>query len=171
MPSSDLHFFAYFTGDGTAGLHVAVSNDTIRWHSLNQGVPLLVPVLGEQRLMRDPHLTRGPDGTFHLLWTTGWNDPFIGYASSTNLRDWSEQRTLPVMAAFPGTLDCRTPESTYDPLTQDFLVRWSSSVSLQHGRIAEHRFATRTRDFKTFTPAFQHSETTPSFRFATLASL
>jgi hypothetical protein len=150
--SSDLHFFAYFTGEGTDGLHVAVSNDTIRWHSLNHGVPLLAPVLGKQSLMRDPHLTRGPDGTFHLLWTTGWNDAFIGYASSSNLRDWSEQRALPVMAAFPGTLHCRTPESSYDPDAQDFLVRWSSAVSLRHERTRELRYATRTRDFKTFTP-------------------
>ncbi len=153
MPASALHFFAYFTGEGTDGLHVAVSNDTIRWHSLNHGVPLLAPVLGKQRLMRDPHLTRGPDGTFHLLWTTGWNDSFIGYSRSTNLRDWSEQRTLPVMAAFPGTLHCRTPESIYDPASEDFLVRWSSAVRVQHDRAAESHYASRTRDFKTFTPA------------------
>lgn len=152
MPSSDLHFFAYFTGEGTDGLHLAVSNDSIRWHSLNHGVPLLVPVLGSQRLMRDPHLTRGPDGTFHLLWTTGWNDPFIGYSSSTNLRDWSEQRTLPVMAEIPDARHCRTPESIYDPITRDFLIRWSAGVATRHGRITERLYAARTRDFKLFTP-------------------
>jgi hypothetical protein len=152
MPTSDLHFFAYFIGEGTDGLHLAVSNDTIRWHSLNHGVPLLTPRLGPQRLMRDPHLTRGADGSFHLLWTTGRDDAFIGYAHSFNLRDWSEQRTLPVMAAFPGTLHCRAPESIYDPLTQNFLIRWSSSVVTQHGRTVESLYATHTRDFKTFTP-------------------
>lgn len=159
--AAPLHLFAYFTGDGASGLRLAASADAITWQPLHDGAPLLAPVLGEHRLMRDPHLSRGPDGVFHLLWTTGWNDPFIGYASSTNLLDWSEQRALPVMAAFPGTRNCWAPEAAYDPATGEFVLIWSSTVAGLHPETAgrcedgyNHRlYVTRTRDFVMFTPA------------------
>jgi len=159
-PNPIIYLFAYFTGNGAGGLHLATSSDAIRWTAFNGGAPMLTPVLGEHRLMRDPHLSRGPNGIFHLLWTTGWNDPFIGHASSTDLVNWSEQRVLPVMDAHPGTRNCWAPEAAYDPATGDFIIIWSSTVP---GRNADtdnlcedgynHRlYATRTRDFKTLSP-------------------
>ena len=35
--------------------------------------------------MRDPCLVAGPDGQFHLVWTTGWWDKGIGIA---HCRTW-----------------------------------------------------------------------------------
>lgn len=38
--------------------------------------------------MRDPCLAEGPDGTFHLVWSSGWTaekGKIIGYAHSKNL--------------------------------------------------------------------------------------
>lgn len=159
--AAPLHLFAYFTGEGTEGLRLATSLDAISWQPLNQDMPFLAPALGPHRLMRDPHLTRGPDGVFHLLWTTGWNDAFIGHASSANLLDWSEQRALPVMAAFSGTRNCWAPEAAYDPATGDFILIWSSTVAGLHPETADrcedgynHRlYAARTRDFSTLAPA------------------
>lgn len=51
----------------------------------------MYPAAGS-RLRRDPSIARGPDGMFHLVWTTGWWDKGIGIAHSTNLIDWPEQR-------------------------------------------------------------------------------
>lgn len=156
-----LHLFAYFTGGGEGGLRLAASHDAAAWHPLDDGAPLLAPALGASRLMRDPHLSRGPDGVFHLLWTTGWNDPFIGHASSRDLLHWSEQRALPVMDAFPGTLNCWAPEAIHDPATGEHLVLWSSTVPGLHAATAglcedayNHRlYACRTRDFARLSPA------------------
>ena len=49
-------------------------------------------------MMRDPSITQGPDGTFHLVWTISWNgEQGFGYASSKDLIHWSEQREIKVM--------------------------------------------------------------------------
>jgi hypothetical protein len=162
-PSADpVHLFAYFTDGGQHGLRLAASRDAAAWSVIDGGRPLLVPALGEHRLMRDPHLSRGPDGVFHLLWTTGWDDPFIGHASSTDLVNWSAQRALPVMppADFPGVRNCWAPEAVYAAADDEWIVVWSSTVP---GRFAEtadrcedgynHRlYAARTRDFATLSP-------------------
>jgi len=31
--------------------------------------------------MRDPCIIAGPDGSFHMVWTTGWRGKDIGYAA------------------------------------------------------------------------------------------
>lgn len=80
----------------------------------------MYPAVGS-RLMRDPSITRGPDGMFHLVWTTGWWDKGIGIAHSTNPIDWSEQSYLPVMADKPDALNCWAPEIFFDEETG----RWS----------------------------------------------
>ena len=64
--------FSYFTGNGEDGLHLAWSRDGYHWERLNGGKSFLRPEVGESKLMRDPCLLRGPDGTFHLVWTTSW---------------------------------------------------------------------------------------------------
>lgn len=73
----------------------------------------LKPEVGS-KLLRDPHILHAPDGVFRMVWTTGWNDKGIGYASSTNLMDWSEQKYLPFMEGTPGTKNCWAPETVYD---------------------------------------------------------
>ena len=92
------YLFSYFIGNGEDGLHLAWSRDGYRWEALNEGRSFLAPKVGESKLMRDPCLLRGPDGTFHMVWTTSWNGKTIGYASSSDLVHWSEQQAIPVMA-------------------------------------------------------------------------
>lgn len=65
-PTADTsgHFlFSYFTGNGEDGLHLAYSRDGYAWTALNDGRSFLRPTAGKDRLMRDPSVTRGPDGT------------------------------------------------------------------------------------------------------------
>src|SRR5436190_23111659 len=90
------YLFSYFTNNGEDGLHLLSSTDGLQWTPLNGGRSFLFPAVGS-RLMRDPSITRGGDGVFHLVWTTGWWDKGIGIAHSKNLVDWSEQTFLPVM--------------------------------------------------------------------------
>src|SRR5690242_12946546 len=73
--------FTYFTKNGEDGLHLAWSSDGYKWERLNEGKSYLAPKVGKSKLMRDPCVTRGPDGTFQMVWTSGWNENNIGYAS------------------------------------------------------------------------------------------
>ena len=108
--------------------------------------------------MRDPSLTLGPDGTFHLVWTTAWRGNAVGYASSRNLISWSEQRALRVMAHEPNTLNCWAPELVYHERSGVWLLFWASSVDgafEQTARSSEeglnHRmYVTSTADFVHF---------------------
>src|SRR4051812_13422091 len=72
--SSSAYVFAYFTKNGEDGLHLATSRDGFTWEALNEGKSYLAPKVGKSKLMRDPCLLRGPDGTYHLVWTSGWNE-------------------------------------------------------------------------------------------------
>src|SRR5687768_8342975 len=79
------YVFSYFIGNGEDGLHLAASRDGYKWQALNEGKSYLKPEVGESKLMRDPCLLRGPDGTFHMVWTTAWQGITIGYSSSKDL--------------------------------------------------------------------------------------
>jgi hypothetical protein len=67
------YLFAYFVGNGEDGLHLASSDDGLTWNALRGGASFLTPTVGS-KLMRDPCVVLGPDGVFHMVWTTGWWD-------------------------------------------------------------------------------------------------
>jgi hypothetical protein len=154
------YLFTYFTGNGEDGLHLAASRDGYSWDKLNGGRSYLAPTVGRSRLMRDACVVRGPDGTFHMVWTSGWNENNIGYASSKDMVHWSVQKELPVMAHEPGVLNAWAPEISWDAARGEYLIFWASTIP---GRFARtdgssedkynHRmYATTTRDFINFTP-------------------
>jgi hypothetical protein len=108
--------------------------------------------------MRDPSMAKGPDGTFHLVWTSSWRgDKGFGYASSKDLINWSEQKMIPVMEKEPTTVNVWAPELFYDDEQKDFFIIWASCIPGRFERGIEedsnnHRmYITTTKDFKTFT--------------------
>jgi len=123
-PAGAAWVFTSFRGSGD-GLHLAYSEDARHWIDI-PGVRLR-PTVGS-KLMRDPHITRGPDGLFHMVWTSGWSDKGIGYASSHDLVSWSEQRYLPLMEHESDTKTCWAPEVYYLQESEQFLIVWSSNV-------------------------------------------
>ncbi|AKC82235.1 hypothetical protein IMCC26134_04595 [Verrucomicrobia bacterium IMCC26134] len=156
------YLFAYFYHDLEAeGFRLAWSADGRRFEKINEGRAWITPNAGENKLMRDPAICRGPDGVFHLVWTTGWTGRTIGYASSRDLIIWSEQKTLPVMMHETEAQNCWAPEILWDATKGHFLIHWSTTVL---GRYPEtemsnrrpernHRiYATTTKDFTVFTP-------------------
>lgn len=106
----NIYMFSYFVGNGEDGLHLAYSYDGLKWEALNNNQSVLKPTVGKDKLMRDPSIAQGKDGTFHLVWTTGWWDKHIGYASSEDLVNWPEQKSIPVMYHEPTTKNCWAPE-------------------------------------------------------------
>lgn len=154
------YLFSYFLDNGQDGLHLAWSADGLKWSAIKDGKSLLTPQVGNSKLMRDPCVTQGPDGTFHLVWTDSWNGNSIGYASSKDLLTWSAQKALPVMAHEPTVKNCWAPEIIYDAKWQRFMIFWASTIpgrfpatELAGKNDNNHRiYATTTSDFAEFSP-------------------
>ena len=143
--------------NGQAGLQLATSTNGLKWTEIKEPTGgFIKPEVGG-RLMRDPSLALGPDGTFHLVWTTSWGrPPVFGYASSKDLIHWSEQQAIPVMEDDPTAQNVWAPELFYDAKKMQWLVFWATTVP---GKFLEtkdsgdynHRiYYVITRDFKTF---------------------
>jgi alpha-L-fucosidase len=157
-PSDTMYLFTSFRGDGVDGLQFLSSEDGYYWAAIPG--KFLKPQVGPSKLMRDPSLLRGPDGTYHLVWTTGWKgDQGFGYAHSKDLVHWSPQQFVPVMAQEPTTVNVWAPELFYDEPNKQFIICWASTIP---GRFPDHAephdnnqrmYYTTTRDFNTFAPA------------------
>ncbi len=152
--AKDIYVSTSFHEPATEGLRFIYSTDGLRWDSI-QGV-FLTPQVGKQKVMRDPSIVRGPDGTFHLVWTSSWRgDRGFGYASSKDLIHWSEQRFIEVMSDTT-TVNVWAPELFYDDVRKQFLIIWASCVpgrfpDYQEEHLNNHRlYYTTTKDFKTF---------------------
>lgn len=147
--------FSFFRNNGEGGVYLAESRDGLRWTESNEGQPVLKPEVGESRLTRDPSIARGPDGVFHMVWTTAWKGRTIGYASSRDLKTWTPQRAIAVFPEDTPVLNCWAPEVFYDVRSKDFVVVWASTITGkfpetagQAGNENNHRlYAFRTRNF------------------------
>ena len=155
---ADVYLFSFFKGNGEDGLHLAASRDGFSWEALNNNQSFLKPQVGKDKLMRDPCIIKGGDGKFHMVWTVSWNEKGIGYANSTDLIHWSEQKYLPVMEHETEARNCWAPELFYDTDSKTYLLFWATTLP---GRFPEtdalgddgynHRmYATTTKDFIDF---------------------
>ena len=172
-----VYLFSTFKEPEQDGLRFAFSFEGYHWTN----VPgLFLKAAVGDKIMRDPSLLRGPDGTFHLVWTTAWRGGNgFGYARSRDLVHWSDQKLLPVMAHEPTAVNVWAPELFYDdgswsnrrgnepqteknqsepPHVGSYVICWASTIP---GRFADylepptnnHRmYFTTTRDFESFTP-------------------
>ena len=158
---SPVYIFSYFKGNGEDGLHFAYSKDGYNWNTLHNDSSFLKPTAGKDKLMRDPCIIRGADGTFHMVWTVSWNERGIGYASSQDLIHWSEQQNIPVMEQELTARNCWAPEITYDARKKQYMIYWATTIP---GRFSKgdtagddkynHRlYYVTTKDFKSFSSA------------------
>jgi len=154
--TNTVYLFSTFKEPEQDGLRFAYSFDGYHWTKV-PGLFLKARVGGG--IMRDPSICRGPDGTWHLVWTTAWRgDKGFGYAHSKDLVHWSEQRFLPVMEHEPDTVNVWAPELFYDAGEERFIICWASTIpgrfpDQREARDNNHRmYYTTTRDFHTFTP-------------------
>jgi beta-xylosidase len=154
----EVYLFSFFQGNGADGLHLAYSHDGMKWKALKNNTSFLTPSVGNDKLMRDPCIIKGPDNLFHMVWTVSWGEQGIGYASSKDLINWSEQMYIPVMEHEPLARNCWAPEIFYDDTSGQYLIFWSTTIP---GRFPEtehsgddgynHRmYFVTTKDFETF---------------------
>jgi hypothetical protein len=149
--------FTSFHEPATDGLRFLYSYDGYNWKDL--GRTFIKPDVGS-KVMRDPSIAKGPDGEYHLVWTSGWNkDKGFGYAHSKDLIHWSQQQFIPVMENEETVVNVWAPEIFYDDAGGQFIIVWASTIPFRFPKGQEeennnHRlYYTVTKDFKTFSPA------------------
>ncbi len=156
--SDSVYLFAYFKGNGEDGLHLAYSEDGFEWKALRDDKSFLKPTAGKDKLMRDPCIIRGADGQFHMTWTVSWNEQTIGYASSPDLLNWSEQQDLPVMKHEPGARNCWAPEIFYDKASKQYMFYWATTIpgrfkagdTVGDDKYNHRMYYVTTKDFKKY---------------------
>ena len=155
------YIFSYFKGNGEDGLHLAYSDDGLTWRALKHDSAFFKPTVGVEKLTRDPSIVRGPDGTYHMVWTAGWNERGFGYARSKDLITWTDETYVPAMAHEPTALNTWAPELLYDAPNQRYLIYWASTIPGRYpstdsggggGKYNHRIYAVSTSDFKKFTP-------------------
>ncbi|WP_346857844.1 glycoside hydrolase family 43 protein [uncultured Draconibacterium sp.] len=151
----EVYMFSTFREPADAGLYLAYSYDGYNWEDL--GGSWLKPEIGEQKVMRDPSVVKGPDGTFHMVWTSSWRgDLGFGYASSTDLVNWSEQQFVSVMDFDTSTVNVWAPELFYDDEQDEYIIVWASTIpflfekGMEEERNNHRMYYTTTKDFETF---------------------
>jgi hypothetical protein len=153
-----VYLFTSFHDSDQKFLRFLWSEDGYHW--TNVPGTFLEANVGEAKQFRDPSIARGPDGVFHLVWTAGWHDGLgFGYASSTNLINWSDQEFIPVMASEPTTVNVWAPEIFYNEIDDNFTIVWASTIPgrfpdmLESHTNNQRLYFTTTSDFQTFSPA------------------
>ena len=133
------YLFVYFK-DQNQCAYLAISRDGFTFTDINGGQPVFLGTeLAEQKGVRDPHITRGPDGGFYLAMTdlhifgqragyrtNQWERPQEKYGWGNNralvmMKSWDlihwTRADFNVAQAFPalGDTDCAwAPETIYD---------------------------------------------------------
>jgi hypothetical protein len=152
------YLFTSFRDTDQKFLRFLYSADGYHW--TNVPGSFLEANVGTSKQFRDPSISRGPDGMFHLVWTAGWHgEQGFGCAESEDLIHWSKQQYIPVMTNEPTTVNVWAPEVFYDAAQKDFVIVWASTIpgrfpDLQEKHENNHRlYFTTTHDFKNFAPA------------------
>ncbi len=141
------YLLVYFK-DQDQSAYMAISSDGYTFTDINGAKPIFVgEKLAEQKGVRDPHITRGPDGAFYLAMTDlhifgkragfrdteferpaekyGWgNNRAIVLMKSYDLKHWSHS-DFRVDKAFPelGDIDCSwAPQTIFDPVANKMMV-------------------------------------------------
>ncbi len=149
----------YYPAGGNSGVFIGWSTDGFNFKPLNDGHPVFVPpeFPGDDydngsslpNLVRDPSMTYGPDGLFHLVFTSDIFSRSFGYAESPDLVHWSNVKLVQIWAGNTNTVG-RTwaPEIYYDA---DFSNAYQVAFSSDVGSDSLHIYYTLTTDFDTWT--------------------
>lgn len=156
--NTTLLFTFFREPNGQGGLQLATSTNGLTWTEIKApaGSGFIKPEVGG-KLMRDPSLALGPDGVFHMVWTTSWGrPPVFGYAESKDLIHWSKQQAIPVMEDAPDAKNVWAPELFYDAKKAQWLIFWATTIpgkfpKTENSGDDNHRiYFVTTKDFQTF---------------------
>lgn len=152
----EAYLLVYFK-DNTHSLHFALSTDGYTFTDVNQGNPVVSgDTIASQKGIRDPHISRGPDGAFYLCMTdlhifaqrlgyrpTLWERPGEEFdwgnnrgfvlLKSHDLINWTHSNFL-FDEAFDElkNIGCAwAPESIYDPVAKKMMIYFTMRIG--HG--------------------------------------
>lgn len=155
IEKDSLYLFTSFREPADEGLYLAYSKDGYNWENLKG--PYLKPEIGNDKIMRDPSVTFGPDGNYHMVWTTEWKGGNgFGYASTKDFIHWTEEKYIPVMKDEPEVVNVWAPEIYYDDVKDYYIIIWASTIPYRFEKGQEeeknnHRmYYITTKDFKDF---------------------
>jgi hypothetical protein len=164
------YLLVYFK-DQTQSAYLAVSRDGYTFTDVNGGNPVFEgALLAEQKGVRDPHITRGPDGAFYLAMTdlhifgrragfrtTEWERPAEQYGWGNNraivlMKSWDlihwTHSDFRVDRAFPELGDLSAswaPETIYDEQKRKmmvyFTIRFGPQVCHLYYSYADNAFS------------------------------
>jgi len=150
------YLLTYFKDD-THSLHMALSSDGYSFTDINEGNPVVAgDTIASQKGIRDPHISRGPDGAFYVVMTdlhlfakdlgyrdTTWERPIEDY-------DWGNNRGFVMMKSYDlihwthsnflfnenfegfDEIGCAwAPQSIYDPKEGKMMVYYT--MRMEHG--------------------------------------
>lgn len=150
------YLLVYFT-DPTHSLFMALSTDGYTFSDVNNGQPIVAgDTIASQKGIRDPHISRGPDGAFYVVMTdlhlfakrlgyreTTWERPQEEYdwgnnrgfvlMKSFDLIHWTHSNFL-FDEAFEGyeELGCAwAPQTVYDPVEEKMMIYFT--MRMGHG--------------------------------------
>lgn len=154
------YLMVYFKDD-SHGLYMALSQDGYSFTDVNQAKPIIAgDTIAEQKGIRDPYITRGPDGMFYMALTDlhifaqkagyrssewerdgkayGWgNNRGLVLMKSKDLIHWSHQ-VLRVDKAFPELADigCAwAPELIYDEQAKKMMIYFTMRFGNEKNKI------------------------------------
>jgi|GEM_PF-5747552 len=137
------YLVAYMTGKDEKHLYYAVAEKDFVFEPVNEGRPVLSASF-DDKLIRDPHVLRCPDGKFRMVATVSWkNRPFTLWESD-DLVNWKNERLVDV--APEGASKTWAPELAYDENKKRYVVYWTAEVN-NDWKTAAIYYAT-TKDFK-----------------------
>ena len=150
------YLLVYFT-DPTHSLFMALSTDGYTFTDVNNGQPVIAgDTIASQKGIRDPHITRGPDGAFYVAMTdlhlfakrlgyreTNWERPEEKY-------DWGNNRGFVLMKSYDlinwthsnflfdeafedfNEIGCAwAPQTIYDPVEEKMMIYFT--LRMGHG--------------------------------------
>ena len=178
------YLLTYFSDD-THSLHLALSLDGYSFTSVNDGTPIIDgKAIASQKGIRDPHITRGPDGAFYLamtdlhifakregLRTTEWeregdkydwgNNRGFVLMKSFDLVNWTDSNFL-LTEEFPELkeMGCAwAPQTIYDPEAKKMMIYFT--MRMGHG-LTKLYYAYTDDDFTKLTtlpqPLFEYPD-------------
>ena len=139
--------FVFFRGNGERGVYLATSADGLNWTEANGGKPV-APAILDDRITRDPSVCLGPDGKYHMTFTTSWKHRGFGVTHSDDLIHWTKPEFVGINEDWPQAKNTWAPEIVWDDAEKQYFVVWATAT-----RPNDHRqYVTTTKDFKTWTP-------------------
>lgn len=195
--SKEFYLLVYFT-DPTHSLHFALSIDGYTFTDVNNGNPIVSgDTIASQKGIRDPHITRGPDGAFYLAMTdlhvfgkqmgyreTQWerdrdkydwgNNRGFVLMKSYDLINWTH-KNVHIADVFPELeeVGCAwAPQTIYDPGAGKMMLYFTMRIG--HG-CTKLYYAYTDDDFTTIITApqllFEYPDTTIQVLDADITSL